>query len=182
VTLRSIVRRLRRDEAGFGLVELLIAMTILSVGVFALLATYSSSSVALVRSARIGTAVTLADKQMELYRGLLYDDIRLASATIPTSGTYTSTGSPYTGSAQVTTPACTGSPAPDECNASRAVTGPDGRSYQVEVYIYPHTPSGGGREIKSVTVVVRDNADSSRVLARQESTFDPYTGCVADSC
>jgi prepilin-type N-terminal cleavage/methylation domain-containing protein len=181
VKLRSILRRLQDDDRGFGLVELLISMTILSVGVLALLATYSSSSAALVRSARIGTAVTVADKQMELYRGLLYTEIRLASATIPSSGTYTSAGSPYTGGAQVTTPVCSGSPTPDECNASRAVTGPDGRSYQVEVYIYPHTPSGG-REIKAVTVVVRDNANGSEVLARQESTFDPYTGCISGSC
>ena len=177
--LRSIMRRLRRDEGGFGLVELLISMTILSVGVLALLATYSSSSASLVRAARIGTAVTIADKQMELYRGLLYDDVRLDSASIPGSGEYTA-DSAYTGAAQVTSPACT-SPTPDECNASRAVTGPDGRSYQVDVYIYPHTPSGG-REIKSVTVVVRDNVDGSRVLARQVSTFDPYTGCVSGSC
>jgi prepilin-type N-terminal cleavage/methylation domain-containing protein len=179
VKLRSILRRLRSGERGFGLVELLIAMTILSVGILALLATYSSSSAALVRSARIGTAVTIADKQMELYRSVLYDDIRLDSATIPGSGNYTADPA-HTGDAQVTTPACT-SPTPDECNASRAVTGPDGRSYQVDVYVYPHTPDGG-REIKSVTIVVRDNADGSKVLAQQESTFDPYTGCVSGSC
>jgi hypothetical protein len=29
---------------------------------------------------------------------------------------------------------------------------------------------------------VRDNADGSKVLVRQESTFDPLTGCVAGSC
>jgi Tfp pilus assembly protein PilV len=181
VRVRSILRRLRREEGGMGLVELLIAMTMLTVGVLALLATYSSSSASLVRSARVGTAVTIADKQMELYRALLYTDIRLASATIPSSGNYVAAGTPYTGASQVTTPACSGSPTPDECNASRAVTGPDGRSYQVEVYVYLHTPSGG-RQIKSVSVVVRDNADSSRVLARQESTFDPYTGCISGSC
>jgi type II secretory pathway pseudopilin PulG len=179
VLARSVLRRLR-SEGGFGLVELLIAMTIMSVAVFALMAAYSSGSVALVRAARIGTGATLADKQMELYRSLTYDNIRLQSASIPSSGTYTS-DSTYTGAAQVTTPTCSGSPAPDECNASRAVTGPDGRSYQVDVYVYPFTPTGG-RATKRVTVVVRDNADSSRVLARQVSTFDLSTGCVSSAC
>jgi type II secretory pathway pseudopilin PulG len=179
VKLRSIMRRLR-SGAGFGLVELLIAMTLLSIGIFALLAAYTSSTTALMRASRVATAGTVANKQMELYRGLLYDDIRLDSASIPTTGEYVA-DSAYTGGAQITTPACSGSPLPDECDASRAATGPDGRSYQVDVYMYTDTLPGG-RTVKEVTVVVRDNADSSRVLARRESTFDLYTGCASGSC
>ncbi len=55
-----------RNEGGFGLIELLIAMTVMSIGIFALVAGFSSS--ATTRStgrARPSTAGALADKQME---------------------------------------------------------------------------------------------------------------------
>jgi type II secretory pathway pseudopilin PulG len=57
-----------RQEAGFGLVELLMAMTILNVGILAVVAGFNSGIVALRRSGAISTGTVLADKQMELYR------------------------------------------------------------------------------------------------------------------
>jgi prepilin-type N-terminal cleavage/methylation domain-containing protein len=180
VRLRSVLRRLR-SESGFGLIELVIALALLSVGLFTLLAAYSSGSAALVRAARAGTGGVLADKQMELYRSIQYDNIRLDPASIPTdpAGSYLS-DSAYA-STQVITPACS-SATYVECNASRAVTGPDDHNYQVDVYIAPLTTSGDGT--KRVTVVVRDNADgaNSRVVARQVSIFDRITGCSGSSC
>jgi prepilin-type N-terminal cleavage/methylation domain-containing protein len=46
---RPRIRRVRREE-GFGLIELLIAMTLLSVALLALFAAYSSGYAALTRS------------------------------------------------------------------------------------------------------------------------------------
>ena len=160
------------DESGFGLVELMIALTILNVGIFAILASFNSGIVTLQRAGRIATAATLADAQMELYRAIKYDAIRLDPATIPTTPPYTDV---YSG-AQVTTPACTvAGGQPYECNASREATGADNRRYRIHTYIVRDTPPSG-RELKKVTVVVRDADDLSRVFARATSAFDRSTG------
>ena len=66
----AAVRRLRTDETGFGLIELLMAMGILAIAISAQLAVFSSSYTSLSRANMKGTAVTVADKQMETYRTL----------------------------------------------------------------------------------------------------------------
>ena len=74
-------KKLQREE-GFGLVELLIALTILNIAIFALLATLNAGALSLRRASRISTAETLADKQMELYRSVLYKDVGLSSTLV----------------------------------------------------------------------------------------------------
>jgi prepilin-type N-terminal cleavage/methylation domain-containing protein len=114
-----VLRRLRQDE-GFGLVELMIAMLILTVGLLALLSAFVSGATTLRRASRTATASTLADTQMELYRGLTYAVIALDPSTIPATSPYT-TDSAYTAS-QVTA-TCSGTIASSpQCNASRVLT------------------------------------------------------------
>src|SRR5207248_10967111 len=72
---RPNVHTRARDESGFGMLELLMAMVMLNVGILAIVAAFSSGSTALARANRISTAGTLANKQMEVYRGLKYDNI-----------------------------------------------------------------------------------------------------------
>jgi Tfp pilus assembly protein PilV len=172
-------KRLRADQ-GFGLIELLIAMVILNIGILAIVASFNAGIITLNRASRITTAAVLGDQQMELYRAIKYDSIRLVSATIPASAPYTTDSAYY--ASQVTAPTCTGSPVPDECNASRTATGADGKPYRVDTYIVQTTPTSnpptptGGRSVKVVTIVVRDGSDLSRVYVRQASTFDQSTG------
>lgn len=170
-------KRLRADQ-GFGLIELLIAMIILNVGILAIVASFNAGIVSLNRASRITTAAVVADQQMELYRAITYDSIRLASATIPGSAPYT-TDPAYTCSGcstQITTPSCGAGPSyPDECSATRQATGADNKLYRINTYIVANTPSGG-RPVKLVTIVVRDEADQSRVYVRQASSFDQSTG------
>jgi hypothetical protein len=166
------------------------AMTILNIGILATVAAFNSGSVALRRSGMISTASVLADKQMELYRSLTYGSIALDSSSIPATTPYTSDSA--WSSSQVTT-SCT-TPLPAECNASRTVTGPDHHTYRIDTYIvddHPattYTPPAGAphattRTVRRVSVVVRDATNTSKVLAREMSTFDcstalPYaTGC-----
>jgi Tfp pilus assembly protein PilV len=165
-------KRLRADQ-GFGLIELLIAMIILNVGILAIVASFSAGIVTLNRASRVTTAGLLADQQMELYRAIKYDSIRLASATIPGVAPYT-TDSSYSAS-QVVTPACAGPSYPNECNASRSATGADGKPYRIDTYIVQTTPTNG-RPVKQVTIVVRDGSNLSRVYVRQASAFDLSTG------
>jgi Tfp pilus assembly protein PilV len=169
--------RARSAEGGFGLIELLIAMVILNVGLLAIIASFQAGIITLGRASRVTTAAVLADQQMELYRAITWDSIRLASATIPATAPYTSDPA-YTCSGcstQITAPTCSGPPYPDECNASRAVPGADNKRYRLNTYITQTAPAGG-RPVKQVTIVVRDEANQSRVYVRQASTFDVSTG------
>jgi type II secretory pathway pseudopilin PulG len=166
------VRTVLRREGGFGLIELLLAMTMLNIGLLAVVAAFSSGIVSLNRASRITTAAVLADGQMELYRALTYTSIRLEPSSIPGTAPYT-TDTAYSGS-QVTA-SCPGSPTPDECNASRTATGADGKTYRVDTFIVSTTPTGG-RPVKRVTVVIRDPNNLSISFARQVSTFDLSTG------
>jgi type II secretory pathway pseudopilin PulG len=175
--LANAARTSRRAEEGFGLIELLIAMVILNVGLLAIIASFQAGILTLSRAGKITTAAVLGDQQMELYRGISYASIRLAPATIPAGAPYT-TDTAYTCSdctPLLTSPACSGPPYPNECNASRTAPGADGRSYRLDTYISQTTPAGG-RPVKRVIVVVRDAADPSRVYARQASSFDAATG------
>lgn len=168
-----LVRASLREEGGFGLIELLLALTILNIGLLAVVASFSSGIVSLNRASRVTTASILADQQMELYRAITYTSIRLASSSIP--GTVPYTNDAAYSATQVTTPTCSGPPFADECNASRTVTGADKKPYRLDVFIVEQTPTGG-RPVKRVTVVVRDANNVHATYARQTSTFDQSTG------
>lgn len=160
-----------RSESGFGLIELLIAMTVLSIAIAAQLTVFSASFTSLHRASRKGTGVMLADKQMEIYRTIAYSCVYLAAATGDT--TYTSDGG-YSAS-QETGSGCSpnATPPTSATTASQTVTGPDSLSYRIDTYIVSFTPTGG-RAMKKVTVVVRSITDGTvgTVLARASSTFD----------
>ena len=145
-------------------------MTMLNIGLLAVVAAFSSGIVSINRASKITTAAVLADGQMELYRAITYNSIRLEPTSIPGSAPYT-TDTAY--SASQITAACMS--LPDECNASRQAPGADGRTYQVDTYIVSATPVGG-RPVKKVTVVIRDASNLSITYARQVSTFDQSTG------
>jgi type II secretory pathway pseudopilin PulG len=181
------VRR-ARNEAGFGLIELLMAMTMLNIGILALVATFSSGSTALRRASELSNAATLADTQLELFRGMKYLSIvqdttewtsALADSTWTADPVYQSNMKTPTAPkmlvATTTGGVCSGSPVPISCDPSRVVTGADGRSYRVDTYLYYDTPSGG-QQGKVITVVVRSATQTNRSLARVSSSFDPSTG------
>ena len=71
-----------RGEDGLGLVELLIALLVLNVGIFATLGAFTSAATAIDRASHVSTASAISDKQMETYRDTAY-------ASIPSSGTTT---------------------------------------------------------------------------------------------
>jgi type II secretory pathway pseudopilin PulG len=169
------MRQRLRSEGGFGLVELLIAMTVLSVGIRALVAAFASGTAALTRASQIGTASTLADKQMELYRGVQYDWIVL-DASASTDGVYTGDQA-LSGGLTNYTGACPAGAPSEACAPIQNVTGPDNRSYRVDTYVVLRNPTGSGeaRDVKVVTVVVREGG-TNRNLVRQVSTFDALTG------
>ena len=183
------MRERLRNEAAFGLIELLIAMVMLNIGILALVAAFTSGTAALARANQVATAATVADTQMELFRGLKYTSIvqdttewnqAVADATWTADPVYQNNmkspiAAPKALVATVTGGVCAGTPVPTSCDPSRAVTGPDNRSYRVDTYLYYDNPAGG-QQLKVLTVVVRDVAHTNRSLARVTSTFDTATG------
>jgi type II secretory pathway pseudopilin PulG len=172
-----------RDENGFGMLELLMAMVMLNVGILAVIAAFSSGNTALARGSRISTAAALADVQIEAYRGLTYDKIVLAKPEWDAA----LLDSPYTADkVYVDHVQAIASPTPDfvvttpcptiaaACDPSYTTTGADHRSYRVDTYIYYETPASGA-QLKVITVVVRNAGDPTRFYARVSSTFDPST-------
>jgi prepilin-type N-terminal cleavage/methylation domain-containing protein len=180
---------LPRDD-GFGLIELLIAMTVMAIGISAIVAGFSSGLVALNNASRNGTAGTLADKQMEAYRALAYSSIRLTSAPNPVlDPTYTGDAA-YDATYAVPTDATCSSIAPTCMPVQTQASGlsaPDGRNYRLDTYAAWSCPVGtlggtaaaptcaGARPVKKVTVVVRDGATPAKTYVRETSTFDAAT-------
>lgn len=153
-----------RDERGFALVEMLIAIVVINVALLAILLSLTSGVASLRRSAEVSTASAVADKQLERYRALAYASIYLdTTSLVATDSTYQG-DSAY--SASQVNQAC--SPLVSACTPSQTLTGPDGRSYRVDTYIVSVTPAGG-TAVKQVTVVVR-RAGTTGTLARVVST------------
>jgi type II secretory pathway pseudopilin PulG len=72
-----------RDESGMGLLELLIAMVVLNIGLFAVVGVFNGATVAIARAATISSATAVADRQMEIYRSLQNCAIWLDTTTPP---------------------------------------------------------------------------------------------------
>jgi Tfp pilus assembly protein PilV len=184
-----------REEGGFGLIELVIAMFMLNVGILALVAAFNSGAIALRRASHISTGAAIADTQMELYRALTYAQIGFDSTTIAgLDNTYKCDSALGVACPNVITTCAAGStcatgtvPTRNDCTAGvpeckpyRSITGattpssPDHYAYRIDSYITYTTPTNG-RQLKQITVVVRDAVNPARTYARQTSTFDPST-------
>jgi Tfp pilus assembly protein PilV len=64
-----------RGEEGIGLVELLIALLVLNIGIFATLGAFTSGALALRRASHVSTAAAISDQEMEKLRGSSYATI-----------------------------------------------------------------------------------------------------------
>ncbi len=189
------------SEAGFGLIELLIAMVVLQVALLAIVGAFGAGASALGRASNTGTAAQLADQQMELYRSMTYEPIGLDAAGAPTTGMYVSDTSACPAGQ---TPVCGNTPPRDNagnatwscsggtpsvatyftasgvspCVAHRTVSGagsPDGKTYYVDTYI-KWAAAANQRGSKQITVIVRNAAAAT--LAKIVGTFDCATGQV----
>ncbi len=145
------MQRLRQSE-GFGLIELVMAMTMLNIGILAIVAAFNSGAVALARASKTSTATAIADQQMELFRGLKYTNIEQTtsgwnSATADSTWTadpiyQSNMKSPVVAPKALvaTVTSCPNTNA-NSCNSEFTTTGPDGRSYRVDTYMYYDQPT-----------------------------------------
>ena len=152
-----------RSEEGFGLVELLIAMTILAIGVGASLAVFASSIVSLGHASRTGTALTIVERQLEAYRAMPFVCVPRGSsialpATCSAAPTYPGFPNPYASTQTVSGP-----------------DAPDHLSYTVTTAVSPSTTN------PQITVTVAQSSAPSTALATESSYFSdagtaPTTG------
>jgi type II secretory pathway pseudopilin PulG len=174
-------------EDGFGLIELVMAIVMLNIGILAIVASFNSGAVALRRASHVSSASALADQQMEGYRALLYSQIGFdtsqmsgldntykCDSVLGTSCPNTVTSCPIGTCAdddKVPTLTCGST---NQCLPRRTAAGstsPDGYSYRIDSYILYKTQTSG-RQLKQITVVVRDGNTPAKTLARLTSTFD----------
>ena len=89
-----LVARLRQED-GIGLIELLIALLVLNVGIFATIGAFTSAATTIRRASHVSTAAAIADKEMEALHNLSYAQILAVPQTpftwpnAPDGGKYT---------------------------------------------------------------------------------------------
>ena len=147
-----MLRRLAKSEGGFGLVELLIAMVVMSIGITAIVAGYSSGILAVDRAKVSTTAGALADRQMEAYR-------QGSFAAVPPIGTTPTT------TTTTTTTTTDGYWMQVEGTWSCVFGG-----------VPPCTSTPPSHPVKLVTISVRKGSDTGQLLFSESATFDSSTG------
>jgi type II secretory pathway pseudopilin PulG len=136
------------------LIEVLIAMVVMSIGIAALVAGFSSGVVSINRARVTTTAGALADRQMELYRQAAFTSLPVGLQT-PTTPT-----------------------GPDGHTYWMQVDG----SWTCAIGTYsagpPATCSGtpASRPLKALTITVRDGSSTAKLLFTASATFDSSTG------
>ncbi len=145
--------RAHHSEDGQGLIELLLALTILAVGIAATVAAFASSILSLQHASKEGTAVTLADRQLESYRAMPFICVPRSGSIAQPAGcsvtpTYSAFPNPYSSPITVS-----------------GASAPDHRSYAVTT-----TVSASATE-PVITVKVALTSAPSVVLSQETSSF-----------
>ena len=74
---RPHLRRRARSEGGFGMIELLAAMTVMLIGIFAVFGVFQAGIVQIRRASTLTTAAAIADSEIEKFRAIKYEAIGL---------------------------------------------------------------------------------------------------------
>jgi prepilin-type N-terminal cleavage/methylation domain-containing protein len=187
-------------EDGFGLIELMAALVVLTIALLALAAGYDEAFLSLHEASQKTVAAELADRQMELYRALPYTSIGLDATTTAAVGTV---GDPAydalyaddallagdfvtdqeTGvtsqlpSGTVNDVTISGCGSAANCLPIQTVTGTDNRSYRIETFVRDRTDPANNTGIRwterVVTVIVQDAGTAGDPeLLRLTSAFD----------
>ncbi len=195
-----MLRRVRAQD-GFGMLELIAAVFVITIALLALMAGYDSAFVSLHNAQRKTTAATLADAQLELYRARPYASIGLDATTTANIGDSTNASydalyttnpilagdfvtDPITGvvtqnpSGTVNDVAIAGCGASAACSPVQTVSGPDHHPYRVETFIRDRPGATGISWTERVVwVIVRDAGLSTKPeLVRESTAFDRGPG------
>lgn len=179
------MRKRADNDDGFLLVELIMAMLVLTIALLALIGAYSLGYFAIGSSAKTSSAGLLANNQLELYSTLAYTSIGLDATTLTsvksTDPTYSTDEAalPSGATSDVTISSCGASA---QCLPVQTLTGPDHKTYKLETFIrlLSTRSDGATRSEKVVTVVVRNaSATGSPKVLTMQTAFD--TGSPSQS-
>jgi hypothetical protein len=180
------------------MIEVTVAIVILTVALLALMAGYDSAFISMHKSTQQETAATLANQQLELYRALPYDAIGLDETVTDSVGdsnnpaydeTYTDNSlldgdvvpDPSNPDQTITLPSgvvnenliegCGGAA---NCLPIQTVTGSDNKQYRIETYVRDRLNATGISRYERVVTVVVQNAelDSLPTILTAETAFD----------
>lgn len=133
------------EEIGQGMIELIMAVVLITIALLALMASYDGAFISMHKSARTNAATQLADTQLELYSSLYAlsttnpnQQIGLNSSLLTTAeanDAYYSTdeSSLSPSGTDATNASCSTTSA--QCEPVQTVTGLDGKSYRMETFV-----------------------------------------------
>jgi len=184
-----------RNEGGFLMLELLMAMTVMSIALTALVTVFSAGLITMRRASQQTTASFLADIQIETYRAMTSRDIGLdlsagtvaaldnnykndagcansgAGTTCATNGVTTTETGPTGTTADTCTQINSWYPNTLPCTPSRTVSSattpasPDGRSYRIDTYVAMLPATTGTNAQRAVKQVTVVVRDSSNLAS-----------------
>jgi Tfp pilus assembly protein PilV len=182
-----------QQEQGQGMIEMILAITVITIAVLALMASYDEAFFSLHSSARKTAAASLAESQLELYSALYssqsaFSSIGLSSTEVTTakaSDTYYSTDESSltpSNTTEVSNASCTSTSTLPQCMPVQTnVVGTDGKKYRIETFVRDvsqsltctTTPPCPTTTERDVTVIVRDpNVSGSPKVYTVTAAFD----------
>jgi type II secretory pathway pseudopilin PulG len=174
---------LRTNEEGFGLVELLVAVAVLTIALLALMAGYDTAAVSLRSSSSRIAASALADAQMELFSSLPYTSMGLDTTTLAAvenaasasyDSRYVSDEAGLDNAANATDATVASCGSGTNCLPIQTVTGSNGHRYRIETFVRDVQNNVSIRwTVREVTVIVEDaQLASFPEVLRTTTAFD----------
>jgi type II secretory pathway pseudopilin PulG len=169
------------SESGMGLVELVVAMFVLTVALLALAAGYDAAAISVHNASKKTIAAKLASAQIELYQALKFSNIGLDQTTLADVQRGAGYDANYVTDEAGLSPSGTdhtisGCGTAPQCLPIQDVTGPENHPYRLETFVRDVTNTGatGTWNERMVTVIVRDRGVAGNPeLLRQTTGFDP---------
>lgn len=149
-----------RDEEGFTLVEMIIAMTLMAMSLLALAQMLFSSMGALTAAGQRSSSLELVNKEMERIRALPYDEVCVESADIGSA--YTGSPPMYDGRPAVVGTTCGFEPEEGPFPASGGMS-----AYSIRRWVtWTDTAGGGGMDFKRLKVEIewKEHSRTGRTL------------------
>lgn len=169
--LRSILRARPEREHGFGMIELLCAMTVMLIGIFSVFAVFQSGIVQIRRASKVTTAAAISSSEMEKYRAIRFDSIGLADADVAAADATYKADSAYKADTSPTTTVSSAMTATQLTIPVTAATGfPSAAPYIVKIDSELILASGGAG---TTSWTVREN------VSGQPSAGRGYLGTTA---
>jgi Tfp pilus assembly protein PilV len=174
-----------RQDHGFTLIEIILAMFLTVVVMTALLGVLVSSLKSVTQARQRQTATALATQSLERLRALPYDSVTGSAATtypktvglqyVTTSGT-TDTFAPNAVLTGVSEPLVV-----NEYSAKRASTTVDGVAYVIQTYVTKPAPTTAGQQAYNLTALVSWTSSVfpvTRTTAERSTEYSP-AGCLS---